>query len=102
MVKSSRADGPVFGTVLRGHRLRFSYVKSRNCFIRVSVQGDNFLTELRPNCPDALVKGSVNGREYFVIEDSESLFKSSPVLAAIKAVEEPLELVLNELGEESG
>ena len=93
-----KATSPVFGTMLRAWRLRFAYVKSRNCFLRASDLGKNFLIELCPN-DSSMIPNAVKGRLYRVMDDAEKHFELSPVLRSIKAVHKPFTLILDDDGE---
>ena len=92
-------DTPTFGVMLRAARLRFVYVSRLNCFMRVSDAGVNFLVEIRPN--DVNLLGNGKSRLYRQIEDPESVIKLSPVLSRLKSVSKPIDLFLDDDGNEA-
>jgi hypothetical protein len=87
-----------FGTMLRAARLRFEYVDRLDCFIRISDKGAHFLVELRPNNVRLLNDGG-KGKLYRNLSDPEKVIAMSPVLMKISAVNEPVDLLLDNSGE---
>jgi len=86
-----------FGTFLRATRLRYCYVPSRDCFVRISDSGKHFLVELVPNKVHLL--GGAGKKLYRVLDNPEKYFRLSPVLSCIKSVRKPFKLVLDNSGE---
>lgn len=86
-----------FGIFLRATRLRYYYVPSRDCFVRISDSGKHFLVELVPNKVHFL--GGAGKKLYRVLEEPEKYFQLSPVLSCIRSVKRPFRLVLDNSGE---
>jgi hypothetical protein len=88
---------PPFGVMLRAYRLRFSFARSRNCFIRVQDQSSGFLVEIVP--PDLKYMQQSSG-EYRVIPmgQADRLFGLSPAMRMIRRVKQPIRMLLDEGG----
>ena len=85
-----------FGTLLRAHRLCFTYVPRLNAFIRITNLNTHFLVELRPNSLSLLNGGE--GEWHCRITEPEKSIAMSPVLSAIAEVKEPIDLYLDDDG----
>ncbi len=87
-----------FGTMLRAARLGYYYVERLDCFMRASDRGDDFYTELIPN--DVRLMRGPTGEPFRVLDATDALMMSSPVLARVEIVTEPMSFLLDEAGEE--
>lgn len=86
-----------FGVYLRAMHLRYFYVPSRNCFIRIQDRpGSGWDVEI---VPPKLACLTMKGGDFLILESVEQLFRLSPALRIIRRVHKPLTFILNDAGE---
>jgi hypothetical protein len=86
-----------FGSMLRAIRLRWCYVPSRNCFVRIQDSKKGWKVELATNSLSDLSNGKGLYRDLDPNE-AEKLFKLSAKLRCIKTVKRAFVLQLDDNG----
>ena len=87
-----------FGTMLRAFRLRWCYVRSRDCFVRVQDAKKGWTVELAPNKLSDLTNGSKGTYRVLDEAEAEKIFSLSPKLRCIRKVKRAFVLTLDDNG----